>query len=44
VIVIPVPGWLAIIFVVLGIVFWVVDIAVVKPKRRRERLARKRQL
>jgi hypothetical protein len=41
---IPVPGWLAVILVVLGVILWTYDLLVVKPKRRRERLARKRNL
>jgi hypothetical protein len=41
---IPVPGWVALILAVLGIIFWTYDLLVLKPKRRRERLARKRML
>jgi hypothetical protein len=41
---IPVPGWVALILVVLGIIFWTYDLLIVKPKRRRERLARKQKL
>ena len=41
---IPVPGWVALILAVLGVIFWTYDLLVVKPKRRRERLARKRGL
>jgi hypothetical protein len=44
VIALPVPEWLAIIIVILGIVFWVYDLAVLKPRRHRERSARKREL
>ena len=43
-IVIPVPGWLAIIIVILGLILWIYDLLVTKPRRRRERLARKRNL
>jgi hypothetical protein len=41
---IPVPGWVALIIVVLAIIGWTYDLLFVKPKRRRERLDRKRQL
>ncbi len=41
---IPVPGWLALGVVLLGIVLWTYDLLVVKPKKRRERQARKRSL
>lgn len=41
---IPVPGWLALGIVILGTIFWIYDLLVAKPKRRRERLARKRNL
>jgi hypothetical protein len=41
---IPVPGWVALGVAVLGVIFWTYDLVVVKPKRRRERLARKRNL
>jgi hypothetical protein len=41
---IPVPAWLALALAVLGVIFWTYDLLVVKPKRRRERLARKRNL
>lgn len=41
---IPVPGWVALILAVLGIILWTYDLLIVKPKRRRERLARKRSL
>lgn len=44
VIVIPVPGWVAIILAALGIIVWTYDLLVVKPRRRRQRLARKRDL
>jgi hypothetical protein len=41
---IPVPGWVALVLAVVGIILWTYDLLVVKPKRRRERLARKRSL
>lgn len=41
---IPVPAWLAFALVILAAIFWTYDLLVVKPKRRRERLARKRNL
>ena len=41
---IPVPGWVGLIIAVLGIIAWTFDLLIVKPKRRRERLARKRSL
>jgi hypothetical protein len=41
---IPVPGWVALALAVFGVLFWTYDLLVVKPKRRRERLARKRNL
>jgi hypothetical protein len=41
---IPVPGWVALALAVLGIILWTYDLLIVKPKRRRERLARKRSL
>jgi hypothetical protein len=41
---IPVPGWLALIIAALGIILWSVDLLFLKPKRHRERLARKRRL
>jgi len=41
---IPVPGWVALIIVVLAIILWTYDLLFVKPKRRRERMARKRRL
>jgi hypothetical protein len=41
---IPVPGWLALILAVLGIIVWTYDLLFVKPKRRRARLDRKRRL
>jgi hypothetical protein len=40
---IPVPGWVALIVAGLGIIFWIYELTVVKPKQRRERLARKRR-
>jgi hypothetical protein len=41
---IPVPAWVFFIIVILGVIFWAYDLLVVKPKRRRERQARKRSL
>jgi hypothetical protein len=41
---IPVPAWAGLILAVLGIIAWTYDLLIVKPKRRRERLARKRSL
>jgi hypothetical protein len=41
---IPVPAWVSLIVVVLAIILWTCDLLFVKPKRRRERMARKRQL
>jgi hypothetical protein len=44
VIAIPVPGWVALIIIVLGIIVWTYDLLITKPRRRRKRLARKRSL
>jgi hypothetical protein len=41
---IPVPGWVALIIAILGVIIWTYDLLIVKPRRRRERLARKRSL
>jgi hypothetical protein len=41
---IPVPAWFALVIVVLGGLGWLYDMAVARPKRRRERNDRKQQL
>jgi hypothetical protein len=41
---IPVPAWVSLVVVVLAVILWTCDLLFVRPKRRRERLARKRQL
>ena len=41
---IPVPGWVVLGLAILGGIFWTFDLLVAKPKRRRSRLERKRNL
>jgi hypothetical protein len=40
---IPVPFWLWVILVVIGVISWIVKLVYLKPKRRRERIGRKNQ-
>lgn len=41
---IPVPEWLFITIMIIGGIGWAFEILVLKPKRRRERIARKKNL